>query len=125
MSGSDSTPGGKTPQAELRRTPRIAVRNRLQGHLISIDRPVALRDFSLGGFSIETDDAIPSGSHVVCLQQGDRWSVTVTAESRHRQTRLLADGSRRYIMGFEYADQSADTQQTIRLLFERLAAEEP
>jgi hypothetical protein len=111
--------------AELRRTPRIAVRNRLQGHLVEMGRPVGLRDFSLGGFSIETDEAIPDGAHLVCIQQGDRWSVTVTAESRHRQTRLMGDGTRRYIMGFEYADQSPATQQTIRILFERLAAEEP
>jgi hypothetical protein len=28
-------------------------------------------------------------------------------------------------MGFEYADQSPDTQQTLRVLYERLAADEP
>jgi hypothetical protein len=28
-------------------------------------------------------------------------------------------------MGFEYADQTPDTQQTIRVLYERLAADEP
>jgi len=57
------------------------------------------------------------------LREGDRWSVTVTAASRHRRTKG-GDAGRRHITGFEYADQNPDTQQTIRVLFERLAAEE-
>jgi hypothetical protein len=28
-------------------------------------------------------------------------------------------------MGFEYEDQNADTQQTLRVLYERLAADRP
>ncbi len=113
------------PHSELRRSPRIDVRERLRGHLVTLDRPVRLRDFSLGGFSVESDDPIPAGTHIVRIQEAERWSVTVTAASRHRQSSDRDDGSIRHVMGFEYADQSADTQQTIRVLFERLAADTP
>ena len=84
-----------------------------------------LRDLSLGGFSVESDEPLPPGVHVVRIHEGERWSVTVTAESRHRQSSDLEDGSVRHVMGFEYADQSVDTQQTLRILYERLAADEP
>ena len=110
---------------DLRRSPRIDVRSRLRGYLVTLGLPVAMRDFSLGGFSVESDEPLPSGTHIVRIQEGDRWSVTVTAESRHRQSSDLDDGRVRHVMGFEYSDQTPDTQQTIRVLFERLAADQP
>ena len=116
-------PSGR--QSEMRRSPRIDVRNRLRGHLVTLDRPVVLRDLSLGGFAVESDQPIPVGTHIVRIQEADRWSVTVTAASRHRESSDRDDGTIRHVMGFEYADQSTDTQQTIRILFERLAADTP
>jgi hypothetical protein len=108
---------------EQRRTPRIDVRHRLRGTLVSLDRRVVVRDISLGGFSVETEDVLPDGLHIVRLQEGDRWSVTVTAASRHRRITRTPQGGECHITGFEYEDQNPDTQQTIRVLFERLAAE--
>jgi PilZ domain len=110
---------------DLRRSPRIDVRTRLRAHLVTLDQPVSMRDFSLGGFSVESDEPLPSGTHIVRIQEGERWSVTVTAESRHRQSSDLDDGRVRHVMGFQYADQSPATQQTIRVLFERLSADQP
>ena len=81
-----------------------------------------MRDFSLGGFAVESSEPIPEGTHIVRIQEGERWSVTVTAASRHGQ--VSADKTR-YVMGFQISDQSPDTQQIIRVLFERLAADEP
>jgi len=108
---------------DQRRSPRIDVRHRLNAYLVSLDRPAIVRDLSLGGFSVETEAEIPDGVHIVRLREGDRWSVTVTAASRHHREANI-DGGKRHITGFEYEDQNADTQQTIRVLFERLAAEE-
>jgi hypothetical protein len=110
---------------DLRRTPRINVRKRLSGHLVTLDRPVVVRDISLGGFSVESDEALPSGEHIVRLQEGQRWSVTVTAASRHQRSSRSADGTIRHVMGFEYQDQTPETQHTIRVLFERLSADQP
>ncbi|HXT70705.1 MAG TPA: PilZ domain-containing protein [Vicinamibacterales bacterium] len=110
---------------DQRRTPRIDVRHRLRARLVSLDRPVLMRDFSVGGFALESDDSIPAGTHIVRIQEGERWSVTVTASSRHAQTAEAENGAVRYVVGFEIADQSPDTQHTIRVLYERLAADEP
>jgi hypothetical protein len=110
---------------DMRKTPRINVRHRLRAQLMTLDRAVVMRDFSLGGFAVESDQPIPSGTHIVRIQEGERWSVSVTAASRHCQTTEREDGSVTYVMGFEISDQSTDTQQTIRVLFERLAADEP
>ncbi len=119
------TGSGRLARPDLRRTPRIDVRRRLSGHLVTLDRSVVVRDISLGGFSVESDEAVPAGLHVVRLQEGERWSVTVTAASRHQRTARSADGAVRHVVGFEYADQTPDTQHTIRVLFERLAADRP
>jgi hypothetical protein len=125
MSDTHATSGPTAPRPDLRRTPRINVRHRLTGHLVSIDRPVIVRDISLGGFSLESDEALPDGVHIVRLQEGERWSVTVTAASRHHQSRRSAKGDVHHVMGFEYEDQTPETQHTIRVLFERLAADQP
>jgi hypothetical protein len=122
MSASDS---GSPHTPELRRSPRLNVRDRLTGKLVDLDVPVVVRDISLGGFSLESAEALPTGVHIVRLQEDQRWSVTVTAASRHRRSTRNPDGSMRHVMGFEYADQSPDTQQTIRVLYERLAADQP
>jgi hypothetical protein len=125
MTDSPSQSGPPASRAELRRTPRINVRQRLRGHLVELDMAVVVRDISLGGFSVESDNALPTGVHIVRLQEDERWSVTVTAASRHRRSSRNPDGSSRHVMGFEYADQSPDTQRTLRILFERLAADQP
>ena len=125
MAHQDSDNLQDADRPELRKSPRINVRSRLRGHLVSLDRAVTVRDISLGGFSVESSDVLPSGVHVVRLQEGDRWSVTVTAASRHNGHQRTTEGGVRYIMGFEFEDQSPDTQQTLRILYERLAADRP
>jgi hypothetical protein len=97
----------------------------VRGTLVSLGMPVIVRDISLGGFSVESADPLPGGLHIVRLQADERWSVTVTAASRHQRSTRSPDGSVRHVMGFEYEDQNADTQQTLRVLFERLAADLP
>lgn len=122
MSDPHSSPGS---HAEKRRSPRINVRQRLRGVLVELDMPVVVRDISIGGFSVESDQALPTGVHIVRLQEDELWSVTVTAASRHRRSTRNPDGTTRHVMGFEYEDQPPDTQQTLRVLYERLAADDP
>jgi hypothetical protein len=113
------------PHPDLRRTRRIDVRHRVRGTLVSLGMSVVVRDISFGGFSVESEEALPVGTHIVRLQADERWSVTVTAASRHQRSTRSPDGSVRHVMGFEYEDQNPDTQQTLRVLFERLAADLP
>jgi len=125
MSAKPSDSGSSSSRGELRRSPRIDVRHRLSGRIVAFDLPVVVRDISLGGFSIESDRDLPAGAHDIRLHEGERWSVTVNASSRHRQAIKAQDGAMRYVMGFEYNDQNPDTQQILRVLFERLAADRP
>ena len=125
MSDKKSDSGQPPSHHELRRSPRNDVRHRLSGRIVSLDLPVVVRDISLGGFSIESDRDLPDGAHDIRLHEGERWSVTVNASSRHRQTLKSPDGSMHYVMGFQYNDQNPDTQQILRVLFERLAADGP
>ena len=125
MSETHSSSGPGKPRPDHRRTPRINVRHRLTGHLVEIDQPVVVCDISLGGFSVESEVELPAGVHIVRLQEGERWSVTVTAASRHHQSRKSARGGVHHVLGFEYEDQTPETQHTIRVLFERLAADQP
>jgi hypothetical protein len=111
--------------AEKRRSTRINVRQRLRGVLVELDMPVVVRDISIGGFSVESNQALPTGVHIVRLQEDELWSVTVTAASRHRRSTRNPGGTTRHVMGFEFEDQSPDTQRTLRVLYERLAADEP
>jgi hypothetical protein len=122
--GNDWNSASGLTRVDMRRTPRINVRHRLRARLVSLDRPVVMRDFSLGGFAVESDEPIPEGTHIVRIQEGERWSVTVTAASRHGQKTEGKDGTR-HVMGFQISDQSEDTQQIIRVLYERLVADEP
>ncbi len=124
MSDKHSGSGLPASRREQRRSPRIDVRHRLSGRIVSIDLPVVVRDISLGGFSIESDQDLPNGAHDIRLHEGERWSVTVNASSRHHQAIKAQDGAMTYIIGFEYNDQNPDTQQILRVLFERLAADQ-
>lgn len=122
MGESESMASGR----EKRRSQRLNVRDRLKGRVMSLGgTSVVVRDISLGGFSLESDEPLPGGVHLVRLQEGDRWSVTVMAASRHNGRTVARAGETRHITGFEYDDQNSDTQQTLRILYERLAADRP
>src|SRR5688572_32382533 len=93
MTGNDPTSPSGLTRVDMRRTPRINVRHRLRARLVSLDRPVVMRDFSLGGFAVESDEPIPEGTHIVRIQEGERWSVTVTAARDRKSTRLNSSHS--------------------------------
>jgi hypothetical protein len=118
--------GPVTSPIDRRSSPRLFVRDRLRGNLVSLDDlPITIREISLGGFSIETKDALPPGEHVVRFTAPNRWSVTVTASSRYSRSSHDADGGIRYITGFKYEHQSPDTQHTIEMMFEKIASDFP
>ena len=121
-----SPSSGPSPSPSDRRSsPHLFVRDRIRGHLVSLDLPVTIREISLGGFSIETKDALTPGTHQVRFTAQNRWSVTVTASSRYSRSSHDADGGIRYITGFKYEHQSSDTQHTIEMMFEKIASDFP
>jgi hypothetical protein len=117
--------GPSLSPSDRRSSPRLFVRDRIRGHLVSLDLPVTIREIGLGGFSIETKDALPPGTHLVRFTAPSRWSITVPASSRYSRSSHDADGGIRYITGFKYEHQTPDTQHTIEMMFEKIASDFP
>ena len=105
---------------ERRLTPRLQVNGRIHGEIESMNLRVRVLDIGLGGFSIETADALEPGLYTVRFVQGP-WSISLSAWIRHARPLRLTDESVRHVNGFEYADpQNPDTRQMIEALLERL-----
>ena len=109
---------------ERRKTPRLPVRGRLLGCLLEVDRPVRIREISMGGFATETVEPLPvSVRHDVRFTAEDDKSAVIAAVSLHSWPSCASDGTPCYVTGFEF--QPADPvvgQQTVRMLIETVTA---
>src|SRR5262245_24120578 len=90
---------------ERRATPRLEVNGRIQGQLDESLMPIRVREISLGGFSIESTAPVEDGLHVVRFTANDRWSISLSAWSRHSRPFCGTDGVLRHVTGFEFAAQ--------------------
>jgi hypothetical protein len=107
---------------DRRATPRLQVNGRIQGELELLNHRVRVCDIGLGGFSIETVDALKPGLYAVRFTQ-ESWSVSLSAWIRHARPFHLTDMTVRHVIGFEYADpQDPATRQMIEALVERLTS---
>jgi hypothetical protein len=74
---------------ERRRSPRIEIVDRLEGHSVTHEAPVRVRDFSLGGMAIETSVAFAVGDvQTFSVMLGD--GSTVELHGRIVRCRSLA-----------------------------------
>ena len=93
---------------ERRRSPRIEILDRVQGHLVALDLSVVVRDFSLGGMSIATSLPLQLDSlHDFQLTLGDGSTVVLSGRIR-RVNEQLHDGAVSYVCGIEFVDQPTD-----------------
>lgn len=90
--------------SERRRAPRVDLVGKLQGELVSMDRPIAVREISLGGMSIETAEAFDIDSrHSFVLTLGDGAGVFVVG--RVAYCRLTErEGGAVFISGIQFLD---------------------
>ena len=108
---------------ERRATPRLDVNGRIQGQLDESLMPVRVREIGLGGFSIETTAPVEDGLHIVRFTAHDRWSISLSAWSRHSRPFCGTDGVARHVTGFEFAAQDQpETRDLIHALVERLTS---
>jgi hypothetical protein len=106
---------------ERRATPRLEVNGRIHGQLDDTLIPVRVCEIGLGGFSIETKESVDDGLHVVRFTANNRWSISLTAWSRHSRPFCGTDGALRHITGFEFAGQDQlETRDLIKALVDRL-----
>jgi len=108
---------------ERRATPRLEVNGRIQGQLDESLMPVRVREIGLGGFSIESTAPIEDGLHYVRFSANERWSISLSAWSRHSRPFCGTDGVVRHVTGFEFAAQDQpETRDLINALVERLTS---
>ena len=99
---------------ERRRSPRIEMLGRVQGHSVSLDQPITVLEMSLGGMSIETGFPLEVGSlHAFRLTLGDGATIEVTARVRVSglvmHTRSTGDADRvAFVTGLQFVDDDED-----------------
>jgi len=99
---------------ERRRSPRIEMLGRVQGHSVSLDQPITVLEMSLGGMSIETGFPLEVGSlHAFRLTLGDGATIEVTARVRVSglvmHTRSTSEGDKvAFVTGLQFVDDEED-----------------
>ncbi len=86
--------------SERRQAPRIEILTELQGHTITLDEPVTVREVSDGGLTLETRYRLqPESRHEFRLRQDDQ-HVVVAGRVVHWRGELV-QGEIRYISGIQ------------------------
>ena len=89
------------PGAERRQSPRIDVRTRVKGQLVSLDTEIVIHDLSRTGFAVVSAANFESGQLLdFRLTASDTPDVTVTAEAVH--SRPLHPSRSLYLTGFRF-----------------------
>ncbi|HUL74588.1 MAG TPA: PilZ domain-containing protein [Vicinamibacterales bacterium] len=116
-------PGLASTSSDRRRALRLEVLNRLHARAITHDRPVIVREISLGGFSIESPLSFSPGSEHQ-FEFGIDGGVPVTLKARAAHCRRLPGAAdvATYIAGFAFVDQSDVAAAAVEELFDQVAA---
>jgi hypothetical protein len=94
---------------DRRRSPRVAVED--HRHL-----PAALRDVSLGGFSLELPEELGMGTvHDFDLKTGPRRRIVVRARVAHSAPATKPSGRTVFVTGLEFlADMTPESREALR-----------
>ncbi len=94
---------------DRRRSPRVPVNDHR-------DLPAALRDVSLGGFSLELPEALGLGTvHNFDLKTGRRTRIVVRARVAHAAPETKPNGRRVFVTGLEFlADMTPESREDLR-----------
>ncbi len=96
---------------ERRRAPRVEVMGRIQGHVMSADAAIAVREISLGGLSFSSPAPFPVGSvHQFRLTLGDDSDVMMRGRIVRSELRTGQDGFAVYITGVQFLDDDLEDE---------------
>src|SRR5262245_51354950 len=114
-----------TPQPHVsnrRKSPRFETLGRVLGHLIDADLPVRVREIGFGGFSIETMEPVALDVvQQVRFTAFDDWTSICQARSLHCRPSCAADGSPRFVTGFQFADEwLRESEHLVKALVEKI-----
>jgi hypothetical protein len=98
---------GMTHSGERRRAPRVELVGQLRGELVSVDRPIVIREISLGGMSIETSEPFEIESrHRFVLTLGDGAGVLVLGRVAYSR-RIDRPQGAIFVTGLQFLDDDA------------------
>lgn len=94
--------------AERRRAPRVDLLATLQGHVVTLDERIQVRQLSAGGMIVETNRPISTRlAHDFRITLGD---TTLTVHARVIHSRVLVQNDTvSYVAGVEFVNPSPDT----------------
>jgi hypothetical protein len=117
----DNSFGSRSDVDDRRKSPRIDLLGRLNGHLVTLQRDVTVREMSLGGLSIETPFEFPIGAvHVFRLTLGDGFSIELSGRVMHTHPDPVPVDRERHITGFRFLDEPPSIQPLISEFITRI-----
>jgi Tfp pilus assembly protein PilZ len=107
--------------SDRRRSARIDILGRLHGHVVSLDLPVAVREISLGGMSLETPFAFPVGElHHFTLTLGDGSTVPLAGRVVYCRSLATSSDSPAFLTGIQFEDDVTSEPEAVGDLLEKL-----
>lgn len=106
---------------DRRRSPRVDLLADLQGHLVTLDERVEVRQVSAGGLTVAMNAPLsPHLTHDFRLTFDGRTAV-VRAELRHARVEVTNDEVA-YVSGLQFVDLSEDARALVAAILERAGA---
>lgn len=103
---------------DRRRSARVDLLAELQGHVVTLDDTVVVRQLSDGGLTIETTAPLsPHVAHDFRLTVDDR-SAIVHARVRHSRVQVSGD-TVAYLSGLEFVDPSDQARAIVAAILDR------
>jgi hypothetical protein len=118
MSQAPSSPGGP----ERRKAPRLPVGRHVTAELESSAQPVTVRDISLGGFLLESNEPFEvQALHQFRIATSDGWKTLITARSVHSRRSTTETGT--YYTGFAFVDPvGTEAERRIHQLIDKVTS---
>ncbi|MBP1604671.1 MAG: PilZ domain [Acidobacteria bacterium] len=108
---------------DRRRTPRVDLLAEVEGHLITLDERVQVRQLSLGGMTVETTAPLsPRVDHDFRISLGHR---AVSLHARVVHARVAVDGDTvTYVAGLQFVDPTPLALEVVRSFVDSIRAGE-
>jgi hypothetical protein len=114
--------GTRAEILERRRSPRIELLGRVNGHLVTLKRDIVVREMSQGGMSIETPFAFPVGAvHEFRLTLTDGFSADLAARVIHSRPEPAPGDPGRCVTGLMFLDDATSTRALVGELLRRIS----
>ena len=103
---------------DRRRAPRVDLLAELQGHVVTLDESIVVRQVGHGGLTIETTAPLsPRLTHEFRVTADQRTAI-VRARVAHSRVRMQGDAVS-YLSGLEFVEPSQEAIEILEMIVER------